>query len=204
MKLIISNKATSPWPMRAWLVMRAFDIPFHEELVDLSQPNKKELLKVASPSGRVPALVDGDVTVWESLAIIEYLAERYPDKAIWPVSKEARAHARSVANEVHAGFAALRRNCVFNLRKEPAAAELTEDAKADIARIIHVWTDTHARFGTQGPFLYGQFSAADAMHAPLVARFRTYRIDVPADALPYMAAVEALPAWSEWVAAAVA
>lgn len=202
MKLIISNKATSPWPFRAWLLLKMFDIPFEEQLIDLSQPNKRERLKAVSPSGRVPVLVDGDVTVWESLAIVEYIAELFPDKNIWPKEPSARAHARSIANEMHSGFAALRRNCVFNMLKAPAQTEFTDEVLADIVRVVEIWTGTRSRFGAGGPFLYGTFSAADAMYAPTVSRFRTFSIDVSDAAQAYMSSLEALPSWAEWLRAA--
>ena len=167
-------------------------------MVDLSQPDKAVRLKAVSPSGRVPVLVDGDVRVWESLAIAEYLAERFPDAGIWPADRAARAHARSVANEMHSGFAALRSRCIMNMRREPRAIELSDAVHADIRRVVEIWTQTQARFGSGGDFLYGAFSTADAMFAPIVSRFHGYAIDVPDAARRYMTAVMALPGWREW------
>jgi glutathione S-transferase len=198
MKLIVSNKATSPWPFRAWLALRYFDIPFELEVLDLTLPNKVERLKAASPSGRLPILIDGKIEVWESLAIIEYAAEQFPDKAIWPKDTAKRAHARAISNEMHAGFAALRKNCVFNMNKVPQATELDEGAQADLTRIMEIWTQTRLRFSGTGSFLYGEFSAADAMYAPIVSRLHTYKVPVSADAYDYMKTMMALPAWAEW------
>jgi len=201
MKLIVSNKATSPWPFRAWLALRYFDIPFELEVLDLTLPNKAERLKAASPSARLPILIDGQIEVWESLAIIEYAAERFPDKAIWPRDVAKRAHARAVSNEMHAGFAALRKNCVFNMNKAPQKGELDAAAQADVARIVEIWAETRRKFAGAGPFLYGDFSAADAMYAPIVSRFHSYQVSVPADAQAYMETMMALAAWKEWAAA---
>lgn len=198
MKLIVSNKATSPWPFRAWLALRYFDIPFELEVLDLKLPNKAERLKAASPSGRLPILIDGAIEVWESLAIIEYAAERFADKAIWPDDVARRAHARAIANEMHAGFAALRKACVFNMNKAPEATELDASAQADVARVVEIWTQTRRKFPGDGPFLFGQFSAADAMYAPIVSRLHSYKVPVPADAHAYMETMMALPAWVEW------
>jgi glutathione S-transferase len=198
MKLIVSNQATSPWPFRAWLALRYFDIPFELEVVDLKLPNKAERLKAVSPSGRLPILIDGEIEVWESLAIIEYAAERFPDKALWPKDVAERAHARAIANEMHAGFAALRRACVFNVNRVPETTELDAGAQADVARVVEIWTETRRRFADNGPFLFGEFSAADAMYAPIVSRLHTYKITVPAEAHEYMKTMMALPAWIEW------
>jgi glutathione S-transferase len=198
MKLIVSNKATSPWPFRAWLALRYFDIPFELEVLDLKLPNKAERLKAASPSGRLPILIDSGIEVWESLAIIEYAAERFPDKAIWPKDVASRAHARAIANEMHAGFAALRKACVFNMNKAAEATELDAGAQADVARIVEIWTQTRRKFAGNGPFLFGEFSAADAMYAPVVSRLHTYRVPIPAEAHEYMKTMMALPVWTEW------
>lgn len=201
MKLIVSNKATSPWPFRAWLALRYFDIPFELEVLDLTLPNKAERLKAASPSGRMPILIDGEIEVWESLAIIEYAAERFPDKPIWPSDPAKRAHARAISNEMHAGFAALRKNCVFNMNKAPQKVELDAGAQTDVARIVEIWTQTRQKFAGSGAFLYGDFSAADAMYAPIVSRFYSYEVSVPPEAKAYMETMTALAAWKEWAAA---
>ncbi len=142
---------------------------------------------------------DGAVTVWESLAVIEYVAELYPDKAIWPRGKAARAHARSLAAEIHAGFQALRQHCPTNFRRPVRRIALTEAVEADVARIDAAWTHARETFGKAGPLLFGRFSAADAMYAPVVSRFHVYDIPVSRTSRAYMAAVMALPAWKAWI-----
>lgn len=200
MKLVVSNKAYSPWPLRAWLAMRELGIPFEEQIVDLGAPGKAERLKAVSPSGRLPVLVDGEVTVWDSMAIIEYLHERFPDAGVWPANAAARAHARSVAAEMHSGFAGLRGRLIMNTRREPRPVEMAPQVLADIERITTVWQQTRERFGGEGPFLYGRFCAADAVYAPIVNRFHGYAVEVPAAVRPYMEAVASLAGYKAWVA----
>ena len=210
MHLIIANKLYSSWSLRPWLVMSAFGLPFEETIIPLRQTDTGPRILEKSPSGRVPALVDGDVTVWESLAIIEYLAEKFPGHAIWPRDAKARAHARAIANEMHAGFQPLRAACGMNLAKRFKLKEYAPDVTANIARIVNLWAEARARFGTPakgaaaGPFLYGAFSAADAMYAPVVTRFDTYQIPVDAQTRAYMDALRALPAFVAWRTAALA
>lgn len=204
MKLIISSKAYSPWPLRAWLLMRMLDIPFDEDVVNVGAPDKKARLAAASPTGRVPVLVDGAIRVWESTAIIEYLAERFPDRAIWPRDAAARAHARSAAHEMHSGFAALRKRFPFNTRRPPRAVALDASVQAEIARVFALWTEALQRFAGAGPYLYGPFCAADAMYAPMALRFRSYAVEAPGPAGAYMKRVLALPALIEWTDAAMA
>lgn len=204
MKLIISSKAYSPWPLRAWLLMRVLDIPFEEEVIDVSAPDKKARLAAASPTGRVPVLIDGAVRVWESTAIIEHLAERFPERAIWPRDAAARAHARSAAHEMHSGFAALRKRFPFNTRRPPRAVALDATVQAEIARVVALWSEALNRFGGEGRFLYGPFCAADAMYAPLALRFKSYAVEPPGPAGAYMKRVLALPALVEWTDAAMA
>jgi glutathione S-transferase len=152
----------------------------------------------------VPVLVDDDVTIWDSLAIIEYLAERFPEKRLWPEDPVQRAHARSISAEMHSGFAALRNECGMNLHRPVGTIELSAEARADIARIQEIWTECHARYGKAGPFLFGAFGAADAMFAPVVHRFRTYAIAVSLDVRRYMDTMMALPAFQEWTGAGLA
>ena len=198
MRLVIANKLYSSWSMRPWLVMRAFDIPFQEQVIPLKQPDTKaEILKV-TPSGKVPVLIDGGVHVWESLAIIEYLAEKFPEKQIWPKDSKARAHARAIANEMHGGFLALRQALPMNLSKTFMAPRLSEDAEANIARIEEIWREASAKFGQRGKFLFGNFSAADAMFAPVVTRLDTYQIKVTPAARDYMDTMLAHPAFLAW------
>ncbi len=201
MKLVIGNKAYSSWSFRPWLLMRVLGLPFEEELIPLYRDGSAERIRAASPGGKVPALIDGDVVVWESLSIIEYIADRFPDR-VWPFDRAARAHARSLSAEMHSGFAPLRARCPMNIRRGPKPVILGPEAAADVARIIAGWTEARSRFGAGGPFLYGAFSGADAMYAPVVSRFHSYAVDVPPPVRAYMDAVMALPAWREWKQAA--
>ena len=165
--------------------------------------SREQVLKF-SPAGKVPVLIDGDMAVWESLAILEHLAERLPQAGLWPADARARSHARVVANEMHAGFLPLRRHLPMNMWRPVIKRELTPDAAANVERIDAIWGDCRARFGAGGAFLFGPFTAADAMYAPVVARFHTYAVDVGPLARGYIDAVMALPAWAEWTTAACA
>jgi glutathione S-transferase len=146
----------------------------------------------------VPALVDGDLTVWDSLAIIEYLAEKFPQKRLWSDDRAARAHARSISAEMHSGFPALRNECPMNLHRPIRAVALSDDARANVARVLEIWAECYRRYGKGGPFLFGAFGGADAMFAPVVHRFRTFAIPVEGDARHYYDAMLALPAFAEW------
>jgi glutathione S-transferase len=198
LKLIIGNKNYSSWSFRPWIGLRTVGIAFDEEVIPLYDEGSKAQILARSPAGKVPILIDGDVRVWESLAILEYAAEKFPDKQLWPADAAARAHARAVSTEMHAGFVPLRRECGMNMWRPPASKELSADARADIGRIQAIWTDARNRFGAGGPFLFGRFSAADAMFAPVVSRFETYAINVAEPVRAYMRAMIALPAWQEW------
>jgi len=201
--LTIGNKNYSSWSFRPWIAMKAAGIAFTDRVISLDDPAFKPTLAKLSPAGKVPVLLDGDIHIWESLAILEYLAEKFPAAALWPTDPAARAHARAIAAEMHAGFVALRNHCPMNFWRPVKRRELTEDVAANIRRIDTMWSDCRARFGTGGPFLFGRFSAADAMYAPVVSRFHTYDIQVGSVARAYMDAVMALPAWAEWRDAAV-
>jgi glutathione S-transferase len=203
LRLVIGNKNYSSWSLRPWLAMRVAGLAFDEQVVSLSDPNFKKVVTQVSPAGQVPALEDGDVCVWETLAILEYLNEKFPAAQLWPADPAARAQARALAAEMHAGFAALRRECPMNMRRPPKTHPLSAGARANVARIDAMWTDCRARFRGQGSFLFGRFSAVDAMYAPVVSRFATYTIEVGPASLAYMEAVMALPAWQEWCAAAL-
>ena len=207
-RLIIANKAYSSWSMRPWLVMRCFEIAFDEVVIPLDEPGSKAAFARYSPAGKVPILVDGDLTIWDSLAIVEYLAERHPDRPIWPRDAAARATARALSAEMHSGFAALRRCLPMNIRRDGTPAHLSaadgELVLADVARIEAAWSEARARFGAGGPFLFGGFCAADAMFAPVVNRLQAYAVPVGDVALAYMTAIAALPAWRDWQAAALA
>jgi glutathione S-transferase len=205
LKLVIGNKNYSSWSMRPWLALRASHIPFEEIFIPLytDQADKDRILSF-SRSGKVPALIDGEITVWDSLAIIEYLAERFPEAKLWPEHGAARAHARSISAEMHSGFLPLRNECGMNLHRPVRSVTLSADARANVARIEQIWTECRERFGRQGPFLFGAFTAADAMYAPVVHRFRTYAIEVAPAAQAYMDAMMAQPAFAEWTKAGLA
>jgi len=200
MKLVIANKNYSSWSLRPWLVLTHFGIPFEEEQVLLSGEGWKNKFRAVSPTGRVPLLVDGELKIPESIAIIEYLAERFPDRHIWPVSVRDRALARAAAAEMHAGFTALRNAAPMNLRKSLPGRVAIDTVAADLTRIETLWGGLLDASG--GPFLFGDFTAADAMFAPLATRLRTY--DLPAsDAVSgYVERIYALPAFQSWFAAA--
>ena len=186
--------------------MRAFDIPFTEEMVPLDKHVKIPALAGISPTGKVPCLLDGAVTVWESLAIAEYLAEKHPSKRLWPSSQPKRSHARSISAEMQNGFAALRTACPMNMRRPLSVLAVADDVKADVARIIDIWTDCLARYG--GPLLFGDFTIADAMYAPVYSRFKSNGLVRDAGDKLVMArygeALESMPAWQEWHEAALA
>lgn len=201
--LYIGNKNYSSWSLRGWLMVKASGIAFEEVMIRLSQPNTKAEVMRHSPSGRVPALVHGNDTVWESLAIGEYLAEIHPDTDLWPRDRAARAVARSVSTEMHAGFSALRNHFPMNVRSSFPNRASTPEVQADIDRITAIWHDCRTRFGKDGPFLFGTtFGNADAMYAPVVSRFRTYKVDLDAGAQAYCDAVWSWPPMQEWAAAA--
>jgi glutathione S-transferase len=206
LKLVIGNKNYSSWSMRPWVAMRAGGIAFEEVFIPLYTDDKadKERILGFSRAGKVPALVDGDITVWDSLAIIEYLAERFPEAGLWPSDRAARAHARSVSAEMHSGFMALRNECGMNLHRPVQVVTLSADAEANVARVLEIWTECRQRYGKLGPYLFGAFTAADAMYAPVVHRFRTYAIKVSPVAQAYMETMMAEPAFAEWTRAGLA
>ncbi len=197
--LILGNKAYSSWSFRPWILLAHFKIPFHDIVIPLDVPDTTARILKYSPTAKVPTLIDGKITIWESLAIMEYVAETHSDKAIWPKTKAARAHARALASEMHAGFQALRQACPMNMRRPVRAIELSDAVKKDVARIEAAWAEARKAFGKAGPFLYGRFSAADAMFAPVVNRLHTYGVPVKPATRAYMEAMMALPAWKAWV-----
>jgi len=203
---VIGNKNYSSWSFRPWIAMKATGIAFDEVLVSLEATDFKERVLKVSGTGKVPVLVDGDIHVWESLAIMEYVADRFPDKAIWPKDIKARAFARVIANEMHAGFRGLRAACPMNLRKRYAEIDRGELVAKDVARTTTILRQAIERYGKpsgQGPFLFGAFTAADAMYAPLVSRFQTYSIKVDPVIRSYMDAIFNHPAFVEWQKAAM-
>ncbi len=212
MKLIIANKNHSSWSLRPWLLLTELGIPFEEVLVPFGEtfddPEWKRTIFAFTPSGKVPALVDGPVQVWESIAIMEYVADRFPEKHVWPSDPAARAMARSIASEMHAGFQALRNACPMNLAWEHAPRDRGEKVAADVARINRIWRDARERFGEKDPsgrpFLFGAFSAADAMFAPVTTRFTTYGIRLDAVGEAYIAAVQGTAGFRNWRMAALA
>jgi len=203
LKLIIANKNYSSWSLRPWIAMKVAGIAFEEEVIPLYEPGSSARIRQYSPAGKVPVLIDGDQRIWESIAILEHLAEKFPHARLWPLNVHARSHARVIVAEMHAGFQPLRKACPMNMRFAPQARPQTEEVMVSVQRIDALWSDCRARFGKDGPFLFGQFSAADAMYAPMVSRFYAYGIGVSRVGQAYMDAVMALPAWKEWYEAAL-
>jgi glutathione S-transferase len=198
MHLIIGNKLYSSWSLRPWILMEALDLPFDETVIPLHQDDTAASIKTHASAGKVPILKDGNVMVWESLAIMEYLHEKFPNAGIWPKDATARAHARCIANEMHAGFQPLRQACPMNLGKSFKPKDYADDVKASVARVEAIWSEARSRFGSGGPFLYGAFSAADAMYAPIVTRLDTYGFPVSGLSRAYMDAVLTSPAFVAW------
>jgi glutathione S-transferase len=200
--LVIGNKNYSSWSLRPWLAMKVAGIPFDEIRIPLDRPDTRAEILRHSPSGKVPALREGGILVFESLAICEFLAERFPEARLWPEAPEARALARSVSAEMHAGFAALRAAMPMNVRAHLPGRGRAPGVEADVERIGALWRDARARFGAGGDFLFGRFSIADAMFAPVVTRLRTYQVPVGEEECAYCELMWALPAMGEWDAAA--
>jgi glutathione S-transferase len=203
MELVIANKLYSSWSMRPWLVMHAFAIPFKEIVIPLRQDDSKARLARYSPSGKLPVLLEDGLVIWESLAIIEYLAEAYPDKGIWPRFRAARAHARAISNEMHGGFMPLRQGCPMNLGARFKTPEMTEALTANVDRVEQIWAEAKSKDRGEGPYLYGGFTAADAMFAPVVSRLDSYQIPVMPETRAYMDAVLAHPSYVAWKDAAL-
>jgi glutathione S-transferase len=206
-RLIIGNKAWSSWSLRPWLVLKHFQLPFEEIGVRLRQPDSKAQILAHSAAGKVPALFAGELLVWDSLAIIEFLADSHPDKAIWPRDAEARAVARSSSAEMHSGFQALREHCPMNFNAVTPKEQLIDAAEANIRRVVDLWRNCRRRYGAGGPFLFSHFSAADAMYAPVASRFKTYIPDLArygddGTAKVYVETLFAMPEMAEWAAGA--
>jgi glutathione S-transferase len=202
--LVVGNKNYSSWSLRGWLAARTAGVAFDEVLVRLSEPTSKDDLLKHSPAGKVPVLKHGERVVWDSLAIVEYLAEIRLEAGLWPADPAARAHARSITAEMHSGFHALRANMPMNLRKSLPGRGRRRDVKEDIERISALWRDCRARHGAAGSFLFGRFSAADVMYTPVATRFRTYAVELDGACRDYVDAVLARPDFCEWHAAALA
>ena len=204
--VVIGNRNYSSWSLRGWLMARIAGIAFEEIVVPLDLPETAAAIRKHSPSGKVPVVIHRGLAVWESLAIAEYLNDVKPEALLWPSSQAARAHARAISAEMHAGFAELRKNMPMNIRASYPGKGMTPAVRADIERITGLWRDCRKRFGGAFPkddgFLFGTFGAADAMFAPVVTRFRTFGVPLDSDAEAYCAAVMAWPAMKEWVEAA--
>lgn len=200
MKLIIGNKTYSSWSLRPWVLMKHFNIPFEEILVKLDMPETKMEIAKYSPSGKVPALIDGDLNVWESAAIMEYLNDKYPEKNMYPKDLKQRTRARSLSMEMHAGFGKMRERLSFNVKKSYQNFDFGP-AMADIERVKELWTEQLQV--SKGSFLFGDFSIADAMYAPVVGRFVTYGVPVDGLVKNYCEAIMNLPAMKEWYTGAM-
>ena len=199
--LVIGNKAYSSWSLRPWIAMKVAGLAFRETVICLKRDDTTAEIQKYSAAGKVPVLIHGDNTVWESLAILEYLAEAFYDRHWWPTDPQARATARAISAEMHAGFATMRANMTMNVRRALPGRGRAPGVDADIARITAIWRDARHRFGSNGPFLFGAFSNADAMYAPVVTRFKTYAVDLDPVCQAYSDAVLALPAMQDWYAA---
>lgn len=209
--IIVGNKNYSSWSLRPWLALKATGQAFDEILIVLRRPETKAEILLHSPAGKVPAFKHGDLAIWDSLAICEYIAETWPEAGLLPDDARARAVARSVMSEMHAGFAALRRELPMDINKLSPLAQTGvtpgEEARLDIARVQQIWQDCRGRFGADkskggGDFLFGRFGIADAMYAPVATRFRTYGVAMDPVSEAYVNAIYALPAMQEWCAAA--
>lgn len=201
MKLLIGNRNYSTWSLRPWLVLKHFEIAFEDEVLQLSGEGWRDVLAQRSPTGKVPVLIDGDLVVPETIAIIEYLADRFPDKTIWPADLAQRAQARAASAEMHSAFGSLRSHAPMNLRSSHPGKVSVDTVAKDLHRLETLWGDLLTRSG--GPFLFGAFTAADAMFAPVAARIRTYALPVSDLAAGYVEAIYALPAFQEWLTLAL-
>jgi len=209
MKLVIGTRKWSSWSMRPWLVMKRAGLAFDEIAVALRRLDTAETLATYSPGGQCPVLIDGDLTVWDSLAICEYVAERAPEAGLWPVDRAARALARASCAQMHSGFKSLRGECPMDLEAAPQTMELTEATQADVRAIVRLWSELRARHGADGPFLLGAWSIADAYYTPVATRFRTYGVDLAAHGddggcAAYSALLLEQPEYLAWEKAALA
>jgi glutathione S-transferase len=207
--LVIGDKAWSSWSLRPWLALRVAKIPFTETGIRLRRPDTPEQIARHSPSGRVPVLKHGGLTVWDSLAICEYSAELAPEAKLWPEDRASRAAARSISAEMHSGFHALRKEFPMDFHARAAGRVPSVEAEADVRRVVDIWSAARRNYGAGGPFLFGAFTIADAMYAPVATRFRTYSIDLAAfgddgTAAAYAQTVLTMPEMQEWGADASA
>lgn len=200
--LVIGNKNYSSWSLRPWLAMKQFGLNFNEIRIALYTPESSSQIRQYSPSGKVPVLLHDNLTIWDSLAIFEYLAEEFSNIYWLPEDKAARAVARSISAEMHSGFQSLRQNMPMNCRARFPGKGMTPEVQKDINRITAIWRECRQNFGTGGDMLFGKFTIADAMYAPVVSRFVTYGVQLDAICKKYAEAVFALPAMQEWLNAA--
>lgn len=201
--LVIGNKNYSSWSIRPYMALAMAGIAFDEKLIRFGEPAFGKAVRKISKAGLVPILIHGRNTVWDSLAIMEYIAETWPDRDLWPKNKTARAMARSVSAEMHSGFGHLRSACPMNLRRAIKPVPLNEGILSDVARLEKLWRECRKAHGSRGPFLFGKFSIADAMFTPVVTRLETYDIKVTEDTQHYMNAILATPAFHDWKAGAL-
>jgi glutathione S-transferase len=201
-KLVVANKNYSSWSMRPWVLLRQAQIPFEEVQLKFDDDTRVVGIEKYSPAGKVPVLIVDGQPVWDSLAICETAAEMHPQKHLWPETPEARRVARSICAEMHSGFQALRSKMPMNIRSRHPGKGMTPESRKDIDRVVALWTECRERFGGEGNFLFGRFSIPDAFYAPVVMRFQTYAVKVPAVAQAYCEAVQALSAVREWIEAA--
>jgi glutathione S-transferase len=199
--LVIGNKNYSSWSLRPWLLLTQFEIPFEEIRIPLYQTESKAQINKYSPSGLVPVLINGNFTVWDSLAICEYVQELFPTLNMWPRDREARAIARAVSAEMHSGFSAVRTHMPMNCKKSFPGKGLNPDSESQIKRITQLWRECRDKYGNDGPMLFGGFTIADAMFAPVAVRFNTYQVELDETSQAYVSAILALPAMKKWVAA---
>ncbi len=204
LKLVIGNRNYSSWSLRSWLLLAEAGIEFDEHRIALDAPGTLDELRRYTPAGRVPVLVLDGYAVWDSMAIAETVAERWPERKLWPDDPRTRAHARSISAEMHAGFLALREAMPMNCRAVGRRVALSDDVTADMDRIFAIWADCHRHYGRHGDWLFGRFSIADAMYAPVVLRFRSYGVSTPGEASAYPARLLESPAIKMWLAAAEA
>jgi glutathione S-transferase len=200
---VLGNKNYSSWSLRPWLALAHHKIPFEEIVINLYGDDTKTRILEHSPAGKVPILKDGNQTIWDSLAILEYLAEKFPSLKLWPSDSAAKAHARTISAEMHSGFQGLRQATPMNLKRVPRPVELSDAARSDVARIEMIWEDCRMRYGTAGQFLFGEFSIADCMYAPVATRMRTYEVPIGLVASAYVDTIYALPAFERWHEAAL-
>lgn len=204
LELVIGNKNYSSWSLRGWLAIELSGAAYVETLVPLYAAGSHARLLSHSPTAKVPVLKTDDAgVIWDSLAIAEYLAERFPESALWPRDVAARAMARSVCAEMHSGFSALRSHMPMDMQRNAPLTSIADDVQSDIQRIVALWADCRQRFGQSGPYLFGQVSIADAYFAPVASRLRSYAVQLPADAAAYVDSIFQWPAFQRWLQAAL-